>query len=342
VALVSVKLEDFTAFKHLRVDLGPGINVFIGSNGTGKTHLMKVAYAACAITAGGAPFTEKLERVFLPYERRVGRLVRRQKGSATASATVARADAKISTTFSNHAKTPRDAAETGHPRWVENRIQAAYIPVKEMLANAPGFRSLYALREVHFEEVYADILDRAYLDIPRGPMEPRRRKLLTILQREMDGKIVRDEETFFLRNAQGKLEFTLLAEGFRKLGLLWLLIQNGILFQGSVLFWDEPETNMNPIAIGTLMEVLVELGRLDVQVILATHDYTVLKEIELRATDADEVRFHALYRDAETGDIRSETRRRPFEIEHSAISNAMSSLYDRELQKALQRNGSRK
>ena len=31
-----------------------------------------------------------------------------------------------------------------------------------MLSNAPGFRSLYATREVHFDEVYADILDRAY------------------------------------------------------------------------------------------------------------------------------------------------------------------------------------
>ena len=40
---------------------------------------------------------------------------------------------------------------------------ATYIPSKDMLANAPGFRSLYAAREVHFEETYRDILDRALL-----------------------------------------------------------------------------------------------------------------------------------------------------------------------------------
>ena len=30
-----------------------------------------------------------------------------------------------------------------------------------MLANAPGFRSLYARREIHFEEIYSDILMKA-------------------------------------------------------------------------------------------------------------------------------------------------------------------------------------
>jgi hypothetical protein len=53
-----------------------------------------------------------------------------------------------------------------------------------------------------------------------------------------------------LSNKQG--EFILLAEGFRKLGLLWLLLQNGTLLNGSVLFWDEPETNLNPKTMQTV------------------------------------------------------------------------------------------
>ena len=50
------------------------------------------------------------------------------------------------------------------------------------------------------------------------------------------------------------LEFTLLAEGMRKLGLIWLLIQNGTLGNSSVLFWDEPETNLNPKLYGDVIE----------------------------------------------------------------------------------------
>ena len=122
-------------------------------------------------------------------------------------------------------------------------MEAAYIPVKDMMANAPGFRSLYEEREIHFEEVYADILRKAFLPLLKGPTDRDRKILLNRLQAAMAGKVVAKNEEFFLRSKHGELEFTLLAEGFRKLGLLWILIQNGTLLKGSALFWDEPETN---------------------------------------------------------------------------------------------------
>lgn len=93
-------------------------------------------------------------------------------------------------------------------------------------------------------------------------------------------------ETFFLKNKQGDLEFTLLAEGMRKLALVWLLIQNGTLLSGSVLFWDEPEANLNPALMGDVVEVILELQRLDVQVFLSTHNYVLLKEFDLRKKKA--------------------------------------------------------
>ena len=45
--LTRIRLERFTAFEHIELALSPGVNVLIGANGTGKTHLLKVAYAAC-------------------------------------------------------------------------------------------------------------------------------------------------------------------------------------------------------------------------------------------------------------------------------------------------------
>ena len=50
MTLTRVRLERFTAFKKLDLALSPGINVLVGENGTGKTHLMKVCYAACDIS----------------------------------------------------------------------------------------------------------------------------------------------------------------------------------------------------------------------------------------------------------------------------------------------------
>ena len=37
--LERITFEKFTAFEKLDIEFSPGINVFIGENGTGKTHI---------------------------------------------------------------------------------------------------------------------------------------------------------------------------------------------------------------------------------------------------------------------------------------------------------------
>ncbi|MFZ1551319.1 MAG: AAA family ATPase [Anaerolineae bacterium] len=332
--ITRVKLDNFTAFDKLDLALSPGINVLVGANGTGKTHLMKVAYAACDITKSKLDYAEKLIRVFLPSGRALGRLAKRLKVSSRCMVEIYRDDLRLRTSFSNHSTVPESATVTGAKDWSARRIESVYIPVKEMLSNAPGFRALYSQREIHFDETYADILDRAYLPGLRGPMDSRRKRLLAILQKAIDGKVTIKEEEFFLRNKQGNLEFSLLAEGMRKLGLLWLLIQNGALLEGSVLFWDEPETNLNPALYGVMMEILLELQRLDVQVFLATHNYVILKELDLQKKDGDQIAFHALYR-GENGEIACRTGDKYLDIHPNAIADTFTGLYDREVKRSL-------
>ncbi|RMH39590.1 MAG: AAA family ATPase [Deltaproteobacteria bacterium] len=335
MSLTRIKLERFTAFEQLDVELSPGINIFIGENGTGKTHLLKVAYAACDITKTKASFAAKLIRTFLPYQRRIGRLVHRTGKSSRAAVEIYRGGTKLRISFSNHATEPSSARITGKDGWTAAEIESAYIPVKEMLANAPGFLSLYELREIEFEEIYRDIILRAFRDILRGPHNDWRRNLLRIIQTDIQGKVIRKEETFFLRNKQGNLEFTLLAEGMRKLALLWLLIQNGTLLDGSVLFWDEPEANLNPKKMGTLVEILLELQRMGVQILLATHDYVLLKEFDLRMKAGDRVRFHSLYRD-DHGTVRHHATEDFLHMHPNAISGTFADLYERDVQRALE------
>ncbi len=334
MAITRIKFERFTVFEILDIEPSQGINVLVGANGTGKTHLMKVAYAACDISKSKVGFAEKLVRVYLPSGRALGRLVKRRRGSTRGAVEVYRGDLKLRISFSNHATVPDSATTIGVREWVSEPIESVFIPVKEMLSNAPGFRSLYAQREVHFEEIYADILDRAYRPALRGPVDRERKKLLGNIQKLIDGKVTIKDEEFFLRNKQGNLEFTLLAEGMRKLGLLWLLIQNGTLLNGSVLFWDEPETNLNPRLFGPLIEILLELQRIGVQVFLATHDYVILKELDLRSRPDDKILFHSLYRD-DAGEIRCHSTSRYLQIHPNAIADTFSDLYDRELKRSL-------
>ena len=331
-AVTRIRLRHFTAFNEL--DLLPcrGINVFVGANATGKTHLMKVAYAACDAAKKKERFADKLTRVFLPAEGKIGRLATRRQGGNVASADVRIGNSNVRTEFASRTTRPQEARESA-PKQPPD-VSSVYIPVKEMLANAPGFRSLYAERTIHFEEVYSDLLDRAYLPVLRGPPDVGRNRLLERLRRELGGSILVEDEEFYWKGRQGKLEFTLLAEGLRKLGLLWLLIQNGVLLEGSVLFWDEPEANLNPKLLEPLVGVLLELQRLGVQVFIATHDYVLLKQLDLQQEDADEVRFHALHREGD--DIVCNSTDAYLDIEPNAIDEAFGEIYDAEVKRTLQ------
>ena len=335
MTITRVKLERFTAFEDLDFKPSRGINVLVGANGTGKTHLMKVAYAACDVSKTGNSFAEKLNRVFMPARRSIGRLVKRRGEGSTCTVTVSRDPLQLELSFSTRTKASASASVRGASSWNAAPVESVYIPVKEMLANAPGFRSLYAQREIHFEEIYDDIVARAYIPVLRGSIPQGRKRLLDGLRETIAGKVTIKNEEFYLRNRGSDLEFSLLAEGMRKLGLLWLLIQNGTLLGGSVLFWDEPETNLNPKLFESVIGILLELQRMGVQIFIATHDYGILKELDLQSKQGDELAYHSLYRDSGDGEITSRSVRNFLGIHPNAIAEAFTNLYDREVARSL-------
>ena len=335
-------LKRFTAFEDLDISFSPGINVFVGENGTGKTHLMKVCYAACDVTTSKSTFGEKLVSVLLPRRRALGRLVKQRSGHQKCHVAVYEDGRSITASFSYHPKSPHSIELTGTDGWSERRIRSAYIPPKDMLANAPGFLSLYESLDVHFEEVYSDILNRAFRPRLRKLENIDRKTILANLTKIIGGKVRYENEEFMLDARNGEIEFTLLAEGLRKLGLIWLLIQNGTLGNDSVLFWDEPETNLNPKLYRTVIETLLTLQRNSVQIFLATHDYVILKELDLQMMQDDNVAFHSLYRDDETDEIECRSTDSYLDISPNAISDTFSELYDRSIERSLgKRSGGR-
>jgi len=335
--LIKIKCESFTAFEKLDMDFSKGINIFIGENGTGKTHILKALYAACDISKSKKGFADKINDVFYPANKQIGRLTKRSQTSNSGFVEIKREagsgqELTIRLSITNHTLTPAKAKVTGMTKqWTEYPLESVFIPVKDMMANAPGFRSLYSTRNIHFEEVYLDIIDRAFLPALKGPIDKDRSRLLELLQKSMDGKVIAKNEEFFLKNKQGELEFTLLAEGYRKLGLLWLLIQNGTLLNGSALFWDEPETNLNPALMKNVVNIMVELQRLGVQIFISTHDYVLLKEFDLATGENDQIRYHSLYRDTRTDEIMHSASDTFQTIFPNAIDDTFGSLIDRQV-----------
>lgn len=336
--IARIVLKNFTAFGKLSMDASPGVNILIGENGTGKTHVMKAAYALCEITKSKKHVGEKLVGVFKPSGNQLGRLTHRQRGRTRAELQVYRKEGEatlsLGVSFNSAMRKGLFAKVEGAQRWNDAEVSTTFIPVKEMLSHAPGFRSLANLREIAFDDTYLDIIDRAFLPFLRGRRSSVHTKLIALLKDAMSGEVVIEGEEFFLRSAEGRLEFSLLAEGIRKLGLIWILLQNGTLLEGSVLFWDEPEANLNPTLVGSVVEILLELQRHGVQVFLATHNYVVLKEFDLRRKEQDRIRFHALAKTAH-GDVSLSSTEDYYSVDPNKILEANASLYERDVESVL-------
>lgn len=334
MSITRLKFRQFTAFREIDFRAVSGINVIVGGNGTGKTHLMKVAYAACDISKTGGEFSEKILRTFLASN--LGRLVMQSSSKySSCQIEVFRGDLRLLSSFSRQAQFPSQPKVTGAGRWCESPVESVYIPVKEMLVSAPGLRDHYLQGKIHLEETDVDIIDRAYRPPLRKDLDTRRTKILLDLQRMMGGVVHTVDEEFFLENKQEMIDFPLLSEGIRKLGLLSLLIQNGTIKSGSILFWDEPESNLNPFLFKKLIEILVQLQAMGVQLFIATHSYVILKELDLQTKEEDKVAYHALYRNVGVDGVCCQTTDSFLKIHPNAIVETFDDLYDREVVRSL-------
>lgn len=341
MSLTRVKLEQFTAFSNLDMEFSPGLNVLLGENGTGKTHVMKVCYAACASYGPGFGFGTKLAEIFMPRRGALGRLVRRRMGGGKALVEVYRGERKLVSSFSNQESGDKAFSDYDE-RWADDRIPSVYIPTGDPLAAGQWLWTLYEDLYEH-QEIYWDRLNRSPLDIfdwaieppLRGTRDKATKKVIDILQKAVGGKVSLRNEELYLDFGQGNLEFSLLSDGVRKLALLLVMARNGTLRKGAALFWEHPEASLNPKMFGAAIEALLELQRMGVQVFFATHSYGVLKELDLRMEERDNILFHTFYRDDESGEIAHRSVGYYLGIHPNSIWEAFDDLYDRELTRSL-------
>lgn len=287
-------LTNFTCFAQATLSFGKHLNVIVGENGLGKTHLLKVAYSITALSAeegrrpgAGAPTktqlqqrcAEKLINVFRPEA--LGRLARRQPGRQRCEVKLDYQDDALDIAFDFATNSKKEVNIQHAPRaWVPTA--PVYLPTRELLTIFPNFVSVYEGHYLELEETWRDLALLLGAPAQRGPREQRVRALLQPLEQAMDGTIELDKNgRFYLRNASGRMEMQLVAEGLRKLGMLARLIATGALLDKGYLYWDEPEANLNPRLIKQVAHTIVEIAASGIQVILATHSLFLLREIEI-------------------------------------------------------------
>lgn len=333
-----VKVENYTVFQSVQLCFSDGINVLIGENGTGKTHLMKLLYSASQAADSRVSFSNKLVKTMLPDDYNISRLLTRRPGLSHANIQIAarcEEDCNIKKLkIAFHSKTKKwDAEVIGENSW-ENAFQgesSIFIPTKEILSNSFNLNAAVEKGNVLFDDTYLDILNSVKVDASLGRNEKNRSKMLRAIEAIIDGKVIYDakKDTFYLKKGYSKQEFNLVSEGIRKMALIWQLVKNGMLDKGSVLFWDEPESNMNPSYIPVIVDLLWALSRNDVQIFVATHDYFFSKYIDARREPGDRIIYHSLYQN--NGELCWESESEFSLLENNGILETARRLYREEV-----------
>lgn len=299
--LTSLSLENFTVFKKAQVTFASDLNVIIGENGTGKTHLLKLAYSALYVGAKGnkeqgsanptkahfqTAIADKLHAVFRPDD--LGRLARRdRRGRQRCEVSYFFAPPELNLAFSFNTTSKSEVTIDQTPSgWVEKL--PVYLPTRELLTIYPGFVSLYETTHLPFEETWRDTCILLGAPLARGPREKRIKDLLVPLEEAMGGKVELDQAGRFYLNIDGvSMEMHLVAEGLRKLAMIARLIATGSLIDKGFLFWDEPESNLNPKVIKLIARTILNLCRAGIQVFIASHSLFLLRELDILSQSND-------------------------------------------------------
>jgi len=314
----SMSIRNLTVFPRAELKLSPSLNVIVGENGAGKTHLLKMAYCTVWVAhaegrrAKGLPPTkvafqanlaDKLVTVFRPEY--LGRLARRRQGRERCDIklTFDRSIGDIAFSFATNSRSEVIVEELPKT-WIDK--EPTYLPTRELLSIFPNFVSFYEGHYIEYEETWRDLCLLLGRPLQRGKRERTIDSLLAPLEIAMDGSLELDSKIgrFYLNTATGRMEIPLVAEGIRKLAMLARLIATGALLDRGYLFWDEPEANLNPKLIREVANSIVQLSQHGIQVFIATHSLFLLREIEITTAQTKlPVRYFGLHKGEQGVDI---------------------------------------
>ena len=286
--LKSLDIKNFTVFADASIEFSRGLNVIIGDNASGKSHLLKLGYSVMyQLSQQGKmrhsknTLADKLYAVFKPNS--LGHLNRYGSGRQRTQITATIDWLNTETVRFSFAKNNRTEVTINQTVSQTLSIQTPiFIPLREVFTLHPEMIALYEERFMTIDETHYDLCKALNLPLLRR-LPSELEEVIQPLETELGGKVKMDKMGHFYLDIpkRGKVEMSLVAEGLRKIAMLVYLIQNGSLVKGSTLFWDEAEADLNARIRVKVANVLVALVQYGVQIILTTHDFFLMKELSL-------------------------------------------------------------
>ncbi len=291
----SLQIKNFGPIKELEIPSLSNINVFIGENGCGKTHVLKAIYASIKsieqfkrgkeIRSIKELLSDKLYWTFQPDS--LGDLVNK---SVKEELLLKMTDLEKRTFSFSFKDSTTKIIQNIDNQFLPTETNSIFIPAKEILSSRNIIiKSKEINKEFGFDDTYYD-LAKALMPAMKGGNSQLFSDTREEISEMIKGKIQykkASNEWIFKDNNNYEFPIGITSEGIKKVSIFETLLDNGYLTKNSMVFIDEPEANLHPGLLSKFMEILFQLSKTGMQIFLATHSYFVVKKLYIIAKKED-------------------------------------------------------
>jgi len=129
---------------------------------------------------------------------------------------------------------------------------------------------------------FLDLKDLLFTNFKDGERPDFIIKCADDLEKQLQGKFKAANSDLIFENNKGQsISKSLVSFGMTNLGIFQAVLSKNIINKGSFVFIDEPESNLHPEWQAILANVLVELAKNGVYIIVTTHSSDMLKAFEI-------------------------------------------------------------